>query len=139
MTEVLAVARKEEIVIPESVLPGEVGDVHFAKAKLRKIHFLYWKDIITNHNFITRLENDAWHQFTLARIYAMTDQKSNAIAALYKAIEMGWEPNPLAWVHGTPCDNFLNPIRETEEYKTLIKKHFPQYYDIATRVPGKKK
>jgi len=85
----------------------------------------------------TELAGDPWLHFTLARFYANTRQPKAAIESLYKAIELGWQPNPLLWVEGTLCDHLLNPIRETEAYKELVKKHFPKYYDIATRVPGK--
>jgi Caspase domain/Tetratricopeptide repeat len=83
------------------------------------------------------LEGDAWLNFNLARFYANTQQPEEAIQSLYKAIELGWQPNPLGWLEGTLCDHLLNPIRETEAYKALVRQHFPKYYDIATRVPGK--
>ncbi len=86
-----------------------------------------------------KLSDDPWLHFSLARIYAMTNQKDKAIASLYKAIDLGWESNPLLLgIHGTLCDPFLNPIRESDEYKELVQKYFLEYYDIATRVPGKK-
>ncbi len=85
----------------------------------------------------TQLEGDPWLHFNLATIYAQTNQEKAAIASLQKAIELGWQPNPLLWLQGTLCDPLLNPIRETEAYKALVREHFPKYYDIATRVPGK--
>ena len=44
----------------------------------------------------------------------------------------------MIWLTGTLCDPLLNPIRESEGYKkALVRQHFPKYYDIATRVPGR--
>jgi tetratricopeptide (TPR) repeat protein len=85
----------------------------------------------------TELKDDPWLHFNLTRYYANTKQPEAAIASLQKAIELGWQPNPLLWLEGTLCDPLLNPIRESEGYKDLVRKHFPKYYDIATRVPGK--
>ncbi len=76
--------------------------------------------------------------FDFARIFAQTEQKAAAIESLLQAIEHGWQPNPLLWLFGTLCDPLLDPIRETEAFKALVRKHFPKYYDIATRIPGKK-
>ncbi|MBK6995456.1 MAG: caspase family protein [Lewinellaceae bacterium] len=86
---------------------------------------------------INELAGDPWLYFNLARFYANTVQEQAAIVSLQKAIELGWQPNPLIWLEGTLCDPLLNPIRESEAYKDLVRKHFPKYYDIATRVPGK--
>ncbi len=86
---------------------------------------------------IARLPGDRWLPFSLARIYAQTGQPNAAIASIQKAIELGWQPNTLRRLHGTLCDPMLNPIRESEGYKALVREHFPKYYDIATRVPGK--
>lgn len=83
------------------------------------------------------LGEDPWLYFNLSRFYASTRKPEMAIESLYKAIELGWKPNPLQWVQGTLCDHLLNPIRETDAYKQLVKTHFPKYYDIATRVPVK--
>ena len=85
----------------------------------------------------SRLASDPKLHFDLACIHAQTNQEKAAIASLQKAIELGWQPNPLSWLTGTLCDPLLNPIRESEAYKDLVRKHFPKYYDIATRVPGK--
>ncbi len=84
-----------------------------------------------------KLNGDPWFHFNLACIYAQTGQEKAAIASLQKAIELGWQPNPLSWLSGTLCDPLLNPIRESEGYKALVRQHFPKYYDIATRVPGR--
>ncbi len=86
----------------------------------------------------SELEDDPWLHFNLARYYANTGRPEAAIESLYKAFKLGWQPNPLLWLEGTLCDHLLNPIRETEAYKQLVLKHFPKYYDIATRVPGKR-
>ncbi|MBK9017597.1 MAG: hypothetical protein IPM82_28100 [Saprospiraceae bacterium] len=83
------------------------------------------------------LNEDPWLHFYLACFYAQTQQKDSAISSLQKAIELGWQPNPLSWISGTLCDPLLDPIRETDAYKALVRQHFPKYYDIATRVPGK--
>jgi len=80
---------------------------------------------------------DPWLHFNLACIYAQTGQEKAAIEALQKAMELGWQPNPLNWLERTLCDPLLNPVRETDAYKALVRKHFPKYYDIATRVLGK--
>ncbi len=85
-----------------------------------------------------KLHGDPFHLFALASFYAQTDQPKAAIASLQKAIEMGWKPDPLIWIYGTLCDPLLHPIRETADFKKLVKKHFPKYYDIATRVPGRR-
>ena len=85
----------------------------------------------------TMLKGDPWLHFNLARIYVTTEQSNMALQELNHAIKLGWQPNNLIWLEGTLCDPILNPIRETEEFKTLVKKHFPEYYDIATKVPGK--
>ncbi len=84
-----------------------------------------------------KLNGDPWLYFNLACIYAQTNQEKTAIESLQKAIELGWQPNYLGWLTGTLCDPLLNPIREGEGYKALVRQHFPKYYDIATRVPGK--
>jgi tetratricopeptide (TPR) repeat protein len=83
------------------------------------------------------LPKDPWLHFHLACIYAQTGNEKAAIANLEKAFGFGWLPNPLAWMFGTLCDPLLNPIRESEGYKALVREHFPKYYDIATRIPGK--
>ena len=84
-----------------------------------------------------KLNGDPWLYFYLACINAQTHQEKAAIESLQKAIALGWLPSPLEWLHGTLCDPLLNPIRETEAYKKLVREHFPKYYDIATRVPGR--
>jgi hypothetical protein len=84
-----------------------------------------------------RLKDNVMFNFDLACIYAQANQEKAAIASLQKAIELGWQPYPLIWLTGTLCDPLLNPIRETDGFKALVKKHFPKYYDIATRIPGK--
>ncbi len=90
-------------------------------------------------NAKSNLAGDAWMHFHLAVIYAMTDQKDLAIQNLYESTELGWEPNPLTWLQGTLCDPFLNNIRETPEYYEFVKKHFPYYLEVATRIPYKKR
>ncbi|MCB0534281.1 MAG: caspase family protein [Lewinellaceae bacterium] len=84
------------------------------------------------------LNDDPWFQFSLARIYAQTGAEKAAIESFRKAIELGWQPNPLLWLHGTVCDPMLYPICEREGFKELVQEHFPKYFNIATRVPGKR-
>ena len=81
--------------------------------------------------------NEPMVYFDLARTYAMTGQNEMAISSLSKAIGIGWEPEHLTLIVGTLLDPMLHPVREIDEFGALIKKHFPKYYDIATRVPGK--
>ncbi|MCC6753390.1 MAG: caspase family protein [Saprospiraceae bacterium] len=88
-------------------------------------------------NAAAALDDDPWLYFNLARYKANTHQPDEAVEAIYKALEAGWSPNPLQWLQGTLCDHLLNPIRETDAYKQLVRTHFPKYYDFATRVPGK--
>ena len=84
-----------------------------------------------------KLNGDPWLHFHLACLFAQTNQEKAAIASLQKAIALGWQPNPLLWLHGTLSDPLLNPIREGRAFKKLVRKHFPKYFDIATRMPGK--
>ena len=85
-----------------------------------------------------KLKDDAWLYFNLARIFANSRLPAAATESLEKAFLLGWQPNLLVDIHGTLCDLLLNPVRETEAYKKLVRKHFPKYYDIATRIPGNK-
>ncbi len=85
----------------------------------------------------TARTKDKWFHFNWALIYAQTDQKEEAIASLEKAVDLGWEPNSITWLHGSLCDHLLNPIRESAEYKAFVEQHFPAFLKIATRVPVK--
>ncbi|MCF8243531.1 MAG: caspase family protein [Saprospiraceae bacterium] len=85
-----------------------------------------------------KLKNDPWLYFDLTCIYAQSGQEEAAIKSLQKAIELGWQPYLLLSLTGTLCDPMLNPIRETDAFKALVRQHFPKYYDIATRVPGRR-
>lgn len=81
--------------------------------------------------------NEPWWSFYHACFYAQTSQPEKALDLLEKSIALGWNQNPLSWIIGTLCDPLLNPIRETEGFKALVREHFLMYYNIATRIPGK--
>ena len=84
-----------------------------------------------------QLAGDPALYFYLACIYANTDQPEAAIDAMRQAAEQGWQQDMLWWVWNTICDPMLDPIRETDAFKALVRHHFPKYYDVATRVAGR--
>jgi len=114
-------------------LPGYVFAAIALKRLGKKVEFQQLMDTASS-----RLAGDPWLYFHLACVHAQTGKEKTAIESLDKAIELGWQPNSLFWLNGTLCDPLLNPIRETEAFKALVRQHFPKYYDIATRVPGKR-
>ncbi len=77
------------------------------------------------------LEGDPWLYFNLARAYAASDRPDAAVAALQQAVDAGWTPNPLGWVHGTLCDDMLNPLRVHEGFRELVRNRFPRYFELA--------
>ncbi len=79
------------------------------------------------------LLNDPWMHYYLALIYSNIYKKRKAILELNKATAMGWNSNPLSWIHGTLSDPFLNPIRKSNTFKRWVGKNFPRYSEIAIR------
>ncbi|MCB0534278.1 MAG: caspase family protein [Saprospiraceae bacterium] len=105
--------------------------------KLISFFYLNREDALENEikNLKADHPNDKWMHFNLSIFYAVTGQEALAIDQLNKAVELGWEPNPLPWMVGTLCDPLLDNIRTTPGYKTFVEQHFPYYLEVATSIP----
>ncbi len=83
------------------------------------------------------LPDDKKRIYNFALIYANTQQETLAIETLYQAIALGWKPRSIFDVTGSFLDYFLDPIRKNKAFHELIKKHFPEHFELATQIPMK--
>lgn len=79
---------------------------------------------VTMKNFRTANEDDPDFYFSMALVYIFNGQNEPALQWLEKAFQIGWKPGSNS-DYNTLFHSELYDLRHTTEWKTLMKKYFP--------------